>query len=73
MEESGSGATGGLQVDPQVSPLPTGSDVDGTDDVLQEPDPWTGLHIELDGDVAHGRDDFVVVRSDHLTGLLRRH
>ena len=37
MEESGPGATGGLEVDPQVSSLPPGRHVDGTDDVLQEP------------------------------------
>ena len=37
MKERGSGPTGGLEVDPQVSSLPARRDVDGTDDVLQEP------------------------------------
>ena len=73
MEESGPGATGGLEVDPKVSSLPPGRHVDGTDDVLQEPDSRAGVDIQLDGDVAHGRDDFVVVGTDHLARLLGRH
>ena len=73
MQEGGSGAAGRLEVDPQVSPLPAGSHVDGTDDVLQEPHAGAGLDIQLDGDVAHGRDDFVVVGTDHLARLLGRH
>merc|ERR1719219_851464 len=55
------------------SSLPPSCDVDGTDDVFQKSHTGTGIHIKLYGNEAHCRDNFVVVGTHNLTGLLGRH
>ena len=72
MQQRGPGAGGRLEIHPEIAALTTSCHVDGADDVLEEPDAGTRVHVQLDGDEAHGGDDLVVVGADHLTALLGR-